>query len=82
MCLLHMEGNDGVKIIHCRNGRDYKLPELPNFSVDDYCPETRTVYEFFGCYFHGHTCEPFRDVTTMNGDTIAEWYERMILRLE
>ena len=51
MWLLHMVETDGVKIIHGRNGREYKVPELPQFSVDGYCPETRTIYEFFGCYF-------------------------------
>jgi len=46
MWLLHMEAcTDGCKILHARNGREYRLPELPRFSVDDYCAETRTVYE-------------------------------------
>jgi hypothetical protein len=63
MWLLHMEETDGCKIMHARNGREYRLPELPNFSVDGYCAETRTVYEFLGCYYHGHTCiRCFRDV--------------------
>jgi len=66
MWLLHMEQTDGVKVMHALNGREYKLPELPRFSVDCYCPETRTIYEFFGCYFHGHTCQAFRDVSTMS----------------
>ena len=32
--------------------------------------------------WHGHTCEPFRDVCTMSGETVAERYERTISRLE
>jgi len=32
--LLHMEETDGVKIMHCRNGREYRLSELPHCSVD------------------------------------------------
>ena len=60
-----MEETDSVNIMHCRNGREYSFPELPHFSVDGYCPETRTVYELFGCFYHGHTCQPFRDVTTL-----------------
>jgi len=55
MWLLHMEHTDGVKIMHVRKGRQYNVPELPHFSVDGYCPETRTIYDFFGCYFHGHS---------------------------
>jgi hypothetical protein len=54
MWLLHMEQTDGVEIKHARNGREYRLPELPRFSVDGYCPETNTAYEFFGCFHHGH----------------------------
>jgi len=50
MWLLNMQEMDGCKIMHARNGREYRLPELPRFSVDGYCPETRTVYEFL-CYF-------------------------------
>jgi len=79
MWLLHIEVTDGVKIM---NGREYKVPELPHFSVDGYCPKTRTIHEFFGCYFHGHTCQPFRDVITTSGDTLAERYERTMSRLE
>ena len=63
-------GGDG----RCKDnaGREYKVPELPHFSVDGYCPENRTIYEFFGCYFHGHTCQPFRGVITTSGDTLAD----------
>jgi hypothetical protein len=43
MWLIHMEEVDGCRIMHARNGREYELPELPHFSVDVYCAETRTV---------------------------------------
>ena len=33
MWLLHMEEMDGCKIMHARNGRKYRLPELPRYSV-------------------------------------------------
>jgi len=72
----------GRKILHGRNGREYRLPDLPHFSVDSFCQETRTVYEFLGCYYHGHTCQPYRDVTTIRGDTLAERYERTMMRIE
>jgi len=52
-----MEEPDGVQIMHCRNGREYKLPELPNFSVDGFCPETNKIYEifvFFGTDVHAN----------------------------
>jgi len=82
MWLLHMEQTDGVKIKHARNGCEFRLPELPRFSLDGYCPETRIVYEFFGCHYHGHTGQPFRDFITMNGDTLPERHERTMSRLE
>lgn len=28
--------------------------------VDGFCPSTRTVYEFLGCYWHGHHCQSNR----------------------
>jgi len=59
-----------------------RLPELPRISVDGYCAETNTIYEFFGCYWHGCTCKPFRDVITTNGYTLAPRYERTMARLE
>jgi len=54
-----------------RNGRGFKVPELPHFSVYVYCPDTRTIYEFLGCHWHGHTCQPFRDVRCL-GRTVRE----------
>jgi hypothetical protein len=57
------------------------MPVRPNFSLDGYFAETKTVYEFNGCYWHGHSCQPFRDTPTAAGDTLAERYERTITRL-
>jgi len=82
MWLLHMEETEGVKIMHCRNGREYRPKELLRLSVDVYCPDTNTVYEFFDCFWHGHTCQPFRDVAILSGDTMAKRYERTMSRLE
>jgi len=65
--LLHMERTDRCHIRHARNGSEYRPPELPHYSVDGYCTETRTIYEFLGCYYHGCKCQPFRDVKT------SEW---------
>jgi len=80
--LLHIQQTDGVKIVHCRNGPEFFLPEVPRISVDGYCPETDTISEFFGCVWHGHMCQPFRDVAILRGDTLSERYERTISRLE
>ena len=48
MWILHMEQTDGCTIMHSRNGREFRLRELPRYSVDGYCAETKTVYEFLG----------------------------------
>jgi hypothetical protein len=43
MWLIYKEQTDNCKIMHGRNGREYRLPELPRLSVDGYCPETKKV---------------------------------------
>ena len=53
MWLLHMEHTGGCRIIHARNGREYRPPEIPNYSVDVYCPETIIIYEFFVVFIMG-----------------------------
>jgi hypothetical protein len=60
--LMQEERKEGNRILHGRNGKEWQLPELPRIHVDGLCEETRTVYEFKGCYLHGHTCQPFRDM--------------------
>ena len=83
MWLLHMERTDRCHIQHARNGREYRPPVLPHYSVDGYCAETRTIYEFLGCYYHGCKCQPFRDVKTLaSGQTLAEQYEQTLARIE
>jgi len=80
--LLHMDQADGCQIQHARNGREYRPPELPHYIVNDYCVEKRTVYEFLGCYYHGCTCQPCRDVKTNSGEKLAERYEQTLSRIE
>ena len=83
MWLIYREQLDNCKIIHARNGREFRLPELPHLSVDGYCVQTRKVYEFLGCHWHGHTCLPHRDVATQSaGDTLAERYEQTMSRIQ
>ena len=73
--MVYRELIDGCRIMHGRNGREYRLPKLPNVSVDGFCAQTQTVYEFLGCFSYGNTCLPFCDVSTMFGETRAERYE-------
>jgi hypothetical protein len=67
MWLVYREQTDGYTILHATNGREYKPPERLNLIVDGFCDETRTVYKFVGCLFHGHNFLHFRDVTTLGG---------------
>jgi len=45
----------GSRIQHEKNGREVRLGEhgLP---VDGFCRSSRTVFQFHGCYWHGHPC--------------------------
>ena len=45
----------GIKIQHRDNGGEVKLGES-NLSVDGFCSDSNTVFEFHGCYWHGHSC--------------------------
>jgi len=82
MWLFHMELTDGVVIKHARNGREYRLPELPHLSVDGYCAETNTFHEIFGCHWHEYHCQLFRDIPNTNDNTLAASYEETMSRLE
>ena len=46
-----MERN-GIHIEHVRNGGEKRIGK---YSVDGYCEEFHTVYEFQGCFWHGKT---------------------------
>jgi hypothetical protein len=80
--LVYRELPDGSRIMHGRNGREYRLPKLPQLIEDSFCAETQMIYKFLGCFWHGHTCLPFRDVSTMFGETMAERFEQTMDRFE
>ena len=70
--LMYSEQTDGCTIWLAINAHEYRTPQIPNLSVDGFCAETRTVYEYFEWLFHGHTGLPYRDVTSLGGDKLAE----------
>ena len=81
--LLLEERRTGKKFLHGRNGKERQLPELPNIRVDGFSEATRAVYEFNGCYYHGHTCQPFRELPiACGGGNLTERYEQTMSRLE
>lgn len=51
------------------------------YRVDGYCKETKTIYEFLGCWYHG--CPTCRDATSVHPwskKTMRELYEDCIKR--
>ena len=60
----------GCTIRHQANGREKRIGKL---LVDGWCANTRTAYQFHGCYFHGcpkcHT-DP-EETNKLNGKTMA-----------
>ena len=61
----------GCTIRHQDNGREKRIGKLP---VDGWCAETRTAYQFHGCFWHGcpkcHT-DP-EETNPKNNKTMAE----------
>ena len=61
----------GCTIRHQGNGRENRIGKLP---VDGWCAETRTAYQFHGCFWHGcpkcHT-DP-EETNRKNNKTMAE----------
>ena len=48
--LSYISEKEGICIQHVRNGGEKRVG---NYSLDGYCEETRTAYEFQGCFWHG-----------------------------
>ena len=44
---------EGIHIQHVRNGGEKRVGR---YSLDGYCEETHTAYEFQGCFWHGKDC--------------------------
>ena len=53
---------EGVNIKHALNGGEKNLTDIGK--VDGFCEETKTVYEFQGCFWHG--CEKCFSSDTIN----------------
>ena len=46
---------DGVEILHQYNYGEISIG-CKRIRVDGYVPKIRVIYQFHGCYWHGHTC--------------------------
>ena len=75
-----MAKKEGVEIQHALNGGERRIEGV---KVDGVA-EDGTVYEFHGCFYHGHeACYPRRDtVNPINGLTMKELREKTLLKTE
>ena len=74
--------SNGVNIQHALNGGEKTLTiGDKTYKVDGFCEETNTVYEFYGCFWHGcPNCykpniinsKSQRDMGTLNDQTIGK----------
>jgi hypothetical protein len=73
---------NNIYIRHALNSNEYRIPDS-RYSVDGYCKETNTVYEFHGDYYHGNPKIYYSDVlnTKMN-KTMGELYKKTQLKKE
>ena len=54
MWLNYVLTTKGLNIQHALNGGEKKLTiDDKTYKVDGFCEETNTVYEFYGCFWHG-----------------------------
>ena len=58
----------GRDIRHQINGREKRIGKL---LVDGWCSETKTAYQFHGCFFHGCPCAG-KEVNEVNGKSMTE----------
>lgn len=72
---------DGRVIRHAKNGGEMQIGP---YTVDGYDEETHTVYEFYGCYWHGcPTCHPELETQThphRSDCTYGALYQQTLIR--
>ncbi|XP_055714985.1 uncharacterized protein LOC129809195 isoform X2 [Phlebotomus papatasi] len=86
---IHYQSKIGLKWLIFQKQRSF--PNLryevkiknTNFIVDGYDEESNTVFEFFGCFYHGHTCLQDRKYQCSKDplDTLGNRYEMTMHRL-
>jgi len=63
-------------ITHSGNGREFHLPTVPKVKGDGYCAETREVFDYLECFWHGFQCMHNRHTSICNTeDIILCWHE-------
>ena len=70
--LLRPDAQSAIR--HQVHGLEKRIGKLP---VDGWCPETRTAYQFHGCFFHGcPKCCDQNETNSVNGNTMATLLEK------
>ena len=54
--LEHLIQTQKIDIRHALNS-PHSEKRIGNYQVDGYCSSNRTIYEYYGCYHHGHSCD-------------------------
>ena len=62
----------GLSIRHQINGREKRIGK---HRVDGWCSETKTDYQFHGCFFHGCPCNR-EEVNSVNGKSMTELLDK------
>ena len=61
----YISTRENINIKHaCNGGEVAVVANGTKYKVDGYCEETKTIYQFHGCYFHG--CRYCYDELTLN----------------
>jgi len=69
-----------IEIIHAINEGEHTIANS-RFRADGYCKETNTIYEFDGCYWHGHECKYHPEkINSVSKKTFGELYEKTLKR--
>lgn len=82
-----------VYIRHAMNEGEYSIKHKNRrYKFDGYCEETNTVWEFNGCFYHGHPPDQCKlsqkykferhKMNTKSGKTYGELYDRTMKRLK
>jgi hypothetical protein len=72
---LEIMQNEFKDIEHAKNKGEFRIPGT-NFKADGWCPSTKTIFEFQGCYWHGCLCfEDRNEINERTGKTMQQLYE-------
>jgi hypothetical protein len=79
--LKYLSMKNAINIKHACNGGEFKLNiNGKNLKVDGYHEETKTIYQFHGCYYHGcNECYNDLTINEISGYYMKDLYKKTIL---